>query len=81
MRDQMHESATLEEALERIEQITRSLEAGDTELEDSLALYEEGVRLIRRAEEAIRKAEVRIEQLHADGTTGALSAPPAGKEA
>lgn len=77
----MHESATLEEALDRIEQITRSLEAGDTELEDSLALYEEGVRLIRRAEEAIRKAELRIEQLHANGTTSALSAPPAEKEA
>lgn len=66
---------TLEQALDRIEEITRALESGEVELDRSLALYEEGVGLIRVAEEAIRAAEVKIEQLNADGTTSAVGTP------
>jgi exodeoxyribonuclease VII small subunit len=66
---------TLEEALSRLEQITRSLEAGEIELDESLSLYEEGVRLIRMAEEAIRSAELRIERLNADGSLTKMRRP------
>lgn len=66
---------SLEEALERLEQITRSLEAGEIELDESLTLYEEGIRLVRLAEEAIRTAELRIERLNDDGTTTPLDVP------
>ena len=66
---------TLEEALDRLEQITRSLEAGEIELDESLSLYEEGIRLMRRAEEAIRAAELRIERLNVDGTLNPIEAP------
>ena len=68
----MEERQTLEEALGRLEEITRSLEGGEIELDSSLALYEEGIRLIRLAEEAIKTAELRIERLNADGTTSPL---------
>lgn len=68
----MNDQKTLEEALDRLEQITRSLEGGEIELEQSLSLYEEGVRLVRLAEETIRGAELRIERLHADGSLGPL---------
>jgi exodeoxyribonuclease VII small subunit len=71
----MHEQRTLEEALDRLEQITRSLEGGEIELEQSLNLYEEGIRLIRLAEEAIRSAEMRIERLNADQTLSPIEAP------
>lgn len=64
----MDQPKTLEQALDRIEQITRSLEGGEVELDRSLALYEEGVGLVRMAEKAIREAEIKIEQLHADGS-------------
>jgi len=56
-------SQSLEGALDRLEEITRSLEGGDIELHRSLALYEEGVRLVRLAEEVIRSAELRIERI------------------
>jgi exodeoxyribonuclease VII small subunit len=51
-----------EEALERLEKIVRSLEAGDLPLEESLRLFEEGVGLTRlcsaRLEEAQRKVDL-----------------------
>lgn len=68
----MVERKTLEESLLRLEQITRSLEGADIELEQSLALYEEGVRLVRLAEESIRAAEMRIERLNMDGSVSPL---------
>lgn len=72
------ERVTLEEALHRLEAITRSLEAGEIELDQSLALYEEGIRLIRLAEESIRSAELRIERLNLDGSTSRLDVPGEG---
>lgn len=68
------ERQSLEEALDRLEQITRSLEGGEIELDNALALYEEGIRLLRLAEGVIREAEVRIEKLHEDGSTSRISA-------
>ncbi|MDR0786652.1 MAG: exodeoxyribonuclease VII small subunit [Gemmatimonadota bacterium] len=63
----MAEKRSLEEALGRLDEITRSLEGGGIELDRSLALYEEGIQLVRLAEEAIRDAEMRIERLNEDG--------------
>jgi len=62
------DSEGLEEALNRLEEITRSLEGGDLELHHSLSLYEEGIRLVRLAETSIRSAEVRIERLNAEAS-------------
>ena len=67
------ERESFEEALDRLEQITRSLEGGDIELDQSLALYEEGIRLLRLAEGVIRDAEMRIERLHEDGSTSGIN--------
>jgi len=51
-----------EAALARLEEIVRSLESGELALEQSLKLFEEGVKLARvcnaRLEEAERKVEV-----------------------
>jgi exodeoxyribonuclease VII small subunit len=60
---------TLEAALDRLEQITRALENGELELQESLELYEEGISLVRAAEAVIRDAELRIEALRDDGST------------
>lgn len=67
------ERESFEEALDRLEQITRALEGGDIELDQSLALYEEGIRLLRLAEDVIRDAEMRIERLHDDGSTSKIN--------
>lgn len=53
----------LEEALGRLEAIVRVLEEGQPSLDESLAQYEEGVRLLRHCYQLLEKAERRIEML------------------
>lgn len=57
------EPASFEESTRRLAQIVAELEGGDLPLERSLALFEEGVRLARSAEERLDRAERRIEEL------------------
>jgi exodeoxyribonuclease VII small subunit len=66
------EELSFEEALERLEAIVGELESGDLPLARSLALYEEGVRLARRAQEELERVEGRLQVLLADGTTQPL---------
>jgi exodeoxyribonuclease VII small subunit len=56
-------SPSFEEATRRLAQIVAELEGGDLPLDRSLALFEEGVRLARGAEERLERAERRIEEL------------------
>lgn len=64
------EDPTLEQALDRLDEIAVRLEGGDLELADALALYEEGVRLLRVADAALGVVEERIHQLTPDGEGG-----------
>ncbi len=57
------ELPSFEQALERLETIVEELEAGSLTLEESLARYEEGVRLSRRLTQSLDQAEKRIERL------------------
>lgn len=52
-----------EEAVSRLEEIVRQLEEGDLGLGDSLARYEEGVKLLRQSYDLLQRAERRIELL------------------
>ncbi len=49
--------------MERLTHIVEKLEEGDLALEQSLALFEEGVRLSRLAQERLDAAQQRIERL------------------
>lgn len=68
--DEAEETWTLEERLQRLDEIVAALEAGEVELELGLALFEEAVRHIRESERLIAKAELRVEELIGEG--GAL---------
>lgn len=59
-----------EVALERLEQIVRSLEGGEASLADSMRLFEEGVALARRCSDLLNQAERKIDLLveQGDGT-------------
>ena len=48
---------TFEQAVARIDEIVSSLEKGDAELEKSLSLFEEGVKLIETCGTMLDKAE------------------------
>ena len=60
---------TFEEALSQLESITEQIEQGRIGLEDSIAKYEEGMKLVKYCRETLDKAEQRIEQVRvsADG--------------
>ena len=61
---------TFEAALERLNEITERLDGDDLELDESLALFEEGVRLLRFAEDVLEGADARLRQLLDDGGGG-----------
>lgn len=60
------ETQRFEQALERLEGIVKKLEQGELELEESLKLYEEGIRLSRLCHAKLEEAEGRIEMLVKD---------------
>jgi exodeoxyribonuclease VII small subunit len=57
---------TFEAALLKLEQIVQRLEKGELPLEESLVLYEEGVRLSRLCHAKLEEAEGKIELLLKD---------------
>lgn len=57
---------TFETQLAALEQIVRELERGELSLEESLRLFEDGVKLARECQERLNKAERRIEILMRD---------------
>ena len=56
-----------EEALQRLEEIVAALEGGDLDLEESLAMFEEGIKLSRWCTAKLNEAEQRIEMLVQEG--------------
>lgn len=57
---------TFETSLADLEKIVRRLEDGDLSLEESLRLFEDGVKLSRECQERLNQAERRIEVLLKD---------------
>lgn len=51
---------TYEEMVQRLRTIARKLEDPDTPLDESIRLYKDGTDLIKKCEEFLSKAELRI---------------------
>jgi exodeoxyribonuclease VII small subunit len=62
---------TFESSLARLEEIVRAMENGDAMLDESLSLYEEGVKLIKFCTKALDDAEQKVKILQ-KGEDGAL---------
>ncbi len=54
---------SFEESIKRLSEIVQTLERGDLPLEESLRLFEEGVRLSRASQEKLDGAQKRVEEL------------------
>lgn len=54
------EGLSMEAILERLTRVVDTLEKGDMPLEDSLRMFEEGVRLTREGQRRLDSAEKRI---------------------
>lgn len=67
---------TFEEALKELEGIVQKLEAGDVDLEQSIAIYERGAALKAHCESRLKSAELKVEQI-VQGTNGPTTEPAA----
>ena len=59
----MAEKMKFEEKLKRLDEIVDTMSNKSLPLEDSLALYEEGNKIIKDLEEALKEAENKIEKI------------------
>jgi len=54
---------TFEEAVARLSEIVTALERGDTALDESIKLFEEGARLTGHCQKLLTQAEQKVEKL------------------
>jgi exodeoxyribonuclease VII small subunit len=55
-----------EDAMKRLEHVVQQLESGKASLEESLTLFEEGMRLSKQLMELLSSAQGKVEQLLSD---------------
>jgi exodeoxyribonuclease VII small subunit len=75
MKSNEPQARTFESSLEALEQIVGKLERGDLALDESLELFEQGIRFSRECQERLTQAERRIEILMRDQQGRPLVAP------
>ena len=54
---------TFEQSMQRLEQIVRTLERGDAQLDESLKLFQEGTELVRSCGKLLDDAELEIKKV------------------
>jgi exodeoxyribonuclease VII small subunit len=70
------DAPSFEGAVKRLTEIVQLLERGDLPLEESLRLFEEGVRLSRASQAKLDAAEMRVEQILAVDAQGRARTAP-----
>ena len=75
MSDASASNPSLEARLARLEAIVASLDRDDLELEQALALFEEGIAQLRDARRILEETELRISRLLDDGDGGTTLEP------
>lgn len=66
---------TFEQAFGQLEEVVRQLESGELSLEQSLALFEKGMRLAKLCEGKLDQAQQKVSQLAGIGGEGPLLEP------
>jgi exodeoxyribonuclease VII small subunit len=59
----MHMEMSFEEALLELEGIVEKLEKGQLSLDESLMLFEKGIKLVRECNDKLKSAQQKVEQL------------------
>ena len=57
------ENKTFEEAMQRLEQIVRTMERGEVPLEESLKLFQEGTALVQSCGKLLDEAELQVKKI------------------
>lgn len=60
-------SLDFEKQLENLESLVEALETGNLSLEDSLKSFEQGIKVARECQEALKQAEQKVELLTRQG--------------
>ncbi len=63
MEDNNQEKISFEVALRKLEDVVHKLEEGEIPLEESLKLFQEGIKLSQRCREVLAEAEYEVEHL------------------
>jgi exodeoxyribonuclease VII small subunit len=66
---------TFEQAFGQLEEVVEQLEGGELSLEQSLALFEKGIRLAKLCEGKLDQAQQKVSQLAGIGGEGPLLEP------
>ncbi|GBD26465.1 Exodeoxyribonuclease 7 small subunit [bacterium HR30] len=66
---------SFEDSMRALEELVRRLERGELSLEEALAAFEEGIRLVRALNERLTEVEARVEVL-TRGDNGELKVDP-----
>ena len=61
------EAMTYEEAIKRLEEIVSLLENNEIALEDSIALFQEGITLSKYCDERLKNIQEKVAQIYEDG--------------
>ena len=64
----MAKEKTFEEQIGELEEIVKKLENGDVSLDESLALFEQGIKLTKGCQKILDTAEKKVKVLMSDGT-------------
>ncbi len=67
---------TFEGAFSQLQELVKKLEGGSLALEESLKVFEEGVRLTRFCQSSLATAEQKVEQLIKIGADGKIQTKP-----
>ena len=65
----MVDNIKLEDAMKRLDEVLAELERENTDLEQSLKLYEEGIRIVRLCNDKLSEAEriIKLLKINSDG--------------
>ena len=66
----MEEKKTFEQSIKELEEIVRRLENGDASLDESLTLFESGVKLAKSCQKMLDEAELKVMELTANPNGG-----------
>lgn len=61
------ENMTFEQALQRIDEIVKSLESNQTSLDNSVALFQEGIELSKYCSNKLENIEQKVSKILVDG--------------
>ena len=71
----MDKNIKFEDAMARLEAAVKALESGNLSLDESIALYEESIGLVRICHDRLEDCEIKVRQL-TEGIDGAITDIP-----